>query len=178
MAVENASIARPYAKAAFDLAIETKTQDQWSDTLKSLAMIAENEEFSNVMNAPQVTANQLEEVVLGMLGDKLPEGGDNFIKLLAQNGRLEVLPEVQLQFVALLAESQKSIEAEVMTARPLTEAQKTNLTEALKKRLGVSVSIVETVDESLIGGAIVKAGDLVIDGSAAGRVEKLAIALN
>lgn len=175
---DNASIARPYAKAVFDLATETGNQDDWSATLESLAAIAQDEQFGKAVNSPQVKPEQLEELVLGVVGDKLPTGGDNFIKLLTQNGRLEALPDVQQQYALLLAESRKSIEAEVLTARPLSAAQKTNLTEALKTRLGVSVSIVETVDESLIGGAIVKAGDLVIDGSARGRVEKLAIALS
>ena len=175
---DNASIARPYAKAVFDLATENSNQDDWAATLESLAAIAQDEEFGKAVSSPQVTAEQLEELVLGVLGKKIPTGGDNFIKLLAQNGRLESLPEVQQQYALLLAESRKSIEAEVLTARPLSADQKSNLTEALQTRLGVSVSIVETIDESLVGGAIVKAGDLVIDGSAKGRVEKLAIALN
>ena len=175
---DNASIARPYAKAVFDLATETGNQDDWSNALESLTVIAQDPDFGKAINSPQVKPAQLEEVVLGLLGKKLPEGGDNFIKLLAQNSRLEALPDVQQQYAVLLAESRKSIEAEVMTARPLSAEQKSNLTEALQTRLGVTVSIVETVDESLVGGAIVKAGDLVIDGSAKGRVEKLAIALN
>ena len=175
---DNASIARPYAKAVFDLATEIGNQDDWSNTLESLAVIAQDEEFGKAVNSPQVKPEQLEEVVLGLLGKNMPEGGGNFIKLLTQNGRFEALPEVQQQYAVLLAESRESIEAEVLTALPLSAAQKKNLTAALKARLGVSVSIVETIDESLIGGAIVKAGDLVIDGSAKGRVEKLAIALN
>ena len=175
---DNASIARPYAKAVFDLATEIGNQDDWSNTLESLAVIAQDEEFGKAVNSPQVKPEQLEEVVLGLLGKNMPEGGDNFIKLLTQNGRFEALPEVQQQYAVLLAESRESIEAEVLTALPLSAAQKKSLTAALKARLGVSVSIVETIDESLIGGAIVKAGDLVIDGSAKGRVEKLAIALN
>ena len=175
---DNASIARPYAKAVFDLATETDNQNDWSAVLESLAAIAEDEEFGKAVNSPQVKPEQLEELVLGVLGDKLPEGGDNFVKLLTQNGRLESLPDVQQQYALLLAESRKSIEAEVLTARPLSAEQKTNLTQALQERLSVTVSIVETVDESLVGGAIVKAGDLVIDGSAKGRVEKLAIALS
>jgi len=175
---DNASIARPYAKAVFDLATEGGNQDDWAATLESLAAIAQDAEFGKAVSSPQVTAEQLEELILGVLGKKVPTGGDNFIKLLAQNGRLESLPEVQQQYALLLAESRKSIEAEVLTARPLSADQKSNLTEALQTRLGVTVSIVETVDESLVGGAIVKAGDLVIDGSAKGRVEKLAIALN
>ena len=175
---DNASIARPYAKAVFDLATEANQHDDWTNALDVLATIASDNDFVDVVASPQVKAEQLEELVIGIVGDKLPDGGNNFVKLLAQNERLEVLPDVQQQYALLLAESRKSIEAEVLTARPLSDEQKTKLTEALQIRLGVTVSIIETVDESLVGGAIVKAGDLVIDGSAKGRVEKLAIALS
>jgi len=175
---DNASIARPYAKAVFDLATEAGNQDDWSSALESLAAITQDEEFGKAVNSPQVKAEQLEGLILDVLGDKLPAGADNFVKLLAGNDRLESLSDIQQQYALLLAESRQSIEAEVVTARPLSDTQKTSLIEALQTRLGVSVSILETVDEGLIGGAIVKAGDLVIDGSARGRVEKLAIALS
>lgn len=175
---DNASIARPYAKAVFDLATEASQHDDWSVALDALASVANDDDFVDVVASPQVKPEQLEKLVVDIVGDKLPSGGDNFVKLLAQNGRLEVLPDVQQQYALLLAESRKSIEAEVLTARPLSDDQKSKLTDALQTRLGVTVSIVETVDESLVGGAIVKAGDLVIDGSAKGRVEKLAIALS
>ena len=175
---DNASIARPYAKAVFDLATEENQHDDWTSALDALATIAQDDDFVDVVVSPQVKPEQLEKLVVDIVGDKLPNGGDNFIKLLAQNGRLEVLPDVQQQYALLLADSRKSIEAEVLTARPLSDDQKTKLTEALQVRLGVTVSITETVDESLIGGAIIKAGDLVIDGSAKGRVEKLATALS
>ena len=105
---DNASIARPYAKAVFDLATESSNQDDWATSLESLAAIAQDEEFGKAVNSPQVTAEQLEGLVLGVLGKKIPTGGDNFIKLLAQNGRLESLPEVQQQYALLLAESRKS----------------------------------------------------------------------
>jgi len=174
----NASIAGPYAKAVFDLATESGTQDDWSATLEFLALISQDEDFINTVNTPQVSAEQVEGLLLDVLGKKIPAGGDNFIKLLTQNARTDVLADIQQQFTALLAESRQSIEAEVVTARPLSADQKTKLTDALQTRLGVSVSLVEVVDESLVGGAMVKAGDLVIDGSAKGRVEKLAIALS
>lgn len=174
---DNASIARPYSKAVFDLATENNSLDDWSVVLQTLANIAEDKTFSEVVSSPQVKAEEIEKLINSVLGDKLPDGGENFIKLLIQNGRLGVLPELQEQYAILVLQSRKSVEAEVFTARPLSAAQKTKLVEALKNRLGVSVSISETVDETLIGGAVIKAGDLVIDGSAKGRVEKLAIAL-
>jgi F-type H+-transporting ATPase subunit delta len=175
---DNASIARPYAKAVFDLATEAGNQDDWSVALKSLAAVAEDETFSTFVNSPQVKADEIEELLTNVVGKQLPAGGDNFIKLLTQNNRLDILPELQQQYAMLVLQSRKSVEAEVVSARPLSAEQKNKLVDALKERLGVAVSITESVDETLIGGAIIKAGDLVIDGSAKGRVEKLAIALS
>jgi len=133
MADNNASIARPYAKAVFDLATEANQQDDWTSALDALAAIAHDDDFVDVVASPQVKAEQLEKLVISVVGDNLPSGGDNFVKLLAQNSRLEVLPDVQQQYALLLAESRKSIEAEVLTARPLSDDQKTKLTEALQK---------------------------------------------
>jgi len=175
---DNASIARPYAKAVFDLASEAGNQDDWSVALKSLAAIAEDESFSTFVNSPQVKAGEVEDLITDLVKKQLPAGGDNFIKLLTQNSRLDILPELQQQYAMLVLQSRKSVEAEVVSARPLSAEQKDKLIDALKQRLGVAVSITESVDETLIGGAIIKAGDLVIDGSAKGRVEKLAIALS
>ena len=175
---DNASIARPYAKAVFDLASEAGNQDDWSSALQELAQIANNESFLQVIGSPQVKTDEIVGLIKDLAGKSLPTGGENLVKLLAQNDRLEVLPEIQEQYAILLLQSRKSIEAEVITAKPLNAKQQKKLVDALKERLGVSVSITETVDEALIGGAIIKAGDLVIDGSARGRVEKLAIALS
>jgi len=172
-----ASIARPYAKAVFDLASESKKHDEWQAALDNLATIAQDEDFQTAVASPSVKPSQLEEMIHAIVGKTLPTGGDNFVKLLAQNGRLDTLPELTSQYTQLLLESRKAVEAEVITARALSAKQNKALIEALESRLGVSVSVNETIDESLIGGAIIKAGDLVIDGSAKGRVEKLAIAL-
>ncbi|MGH1541417.1 MAG: F0F1 ATP synthase subunit delta [Arenicella sp.] len=175
---DNASIARPYAKAVFDLATEAGNQDDWANGLEVLSAVVIDDEFGKIIDSPQIKQDQLVQLALDVCGDKLPQGGDNLIKLLVHNNRLDIVPGVQEQFALMLAESRQSINAEVLTARPLNAEQTSKLSDALEKRLGVTVSITETVDESLIGGAIVKAGDLVIDGSAKGRVEKLASALN
>ena len=99
------------------------------------------------------------------------------MKLLVKNDRLIALTDVQQQFSDLVAKAQASVNAEVITAKALTDDQKSSLASALESRLGLKVQLEETVDASLVGGAIVKAGDLVIDGSAKGRLEKLTSAL-
>jgi len=115
----------------------------------------------------------LTRLMLEVCGDQLNELGQNFIKVLIVNKRLNVLPEIAVLYNDLRAEAEKTVEAEVISAFPLTDAQQSNLIEGLKKRLGREVSLVSKVDENLLGGAIVRAGDLVIDGSVSGQLSKL-----
>ena len=174
---DNASIARPYAKAVFDLAQETGSFESWDTALGHLAAISQDESFSALVTDPRVDAAKVTELLTDLAKDVLPEGGANFVKLLVKNDRLIALADVQQQFSDLVAKAQASVNAEVITAKALTEDQKSSLASALESRLGLKVQLEETVDASLVGGAIVKAGDLVIDGSAKGRLEKLTTAL-
>jgi len=116
-------------------------------------------------------------LLIDLAKDALPEGGTNLVNLLVQNDRLGALAEIEQQFGDLVAKAKASVNAEVITAMALTDDQKSALSSALEARLGLKVQLEETVDASLVGGAIVKAGDLVIDGSAKGRIEKLTTAL-
>ncbi len=174
---DNASIARPYAKAVFDLAQETNAFDAWSVALGNLAAISQDEGFNTLVNDPRVDAVKLTEVLTDLAKDSLPEGGTNFVKLLVQNDRILALQDIQQQYGDLVAKAQAVVNAQVTTALPLTDGQKTSLTSALETRLGMKVQLEETVDAEIVGGAIVKAGDLVIDGSAKGRIEKLTTTL-
>lgn len=170
---DNASLARPYAKAVFELAQESGSFDAWAAVLSNLSNISQDADFVALVHDPKVSADQLAGLLQDMVKDSLPEGGDNFIKLLVQNDRLLAVEAVQAQFAELVANAQSAVNAEVITAMALSEAQKSALAEALEARLGLKVNLEETVDVDLVGGAIVKAGDLVIDGSAKGRIEKL-----
>ena len=173
----NASTARPYAKAVFELAQEGNTYDAWSNALSQLAAISADEGFGTLVSDPRVTSEQLIGVLTDLTKDVLPEGGTNFINLLVQNERVLVLNDIQSQYKELVAKAQASVNATVVSAFALSEAQKASLESALQTRLGLKVELEESVDASLIGGAIIRAGDLVIDGSAKGRIEKLATAL-
>jgi len=175
---DNASIARPYAKAVFDLAQENNAFDAWTSALEQLAVISNDADFSALVSDPRVEASKVTELLTDLAKDSLPEkGGANFVNLLVQNDRLESLSDINAQYIDLVAKAKALVNAEVITAMPLTADQKSSLAAALEARLGLKVELQETVDADLIGGAVIKAGDLVIDGSAKGRVEKLTSAL-
>ena len=174
---DNASLARPYAKALFELAQETSAFDSWSSSLTLISAVADNEDFTALSNDPRVSADQLTQLLTDVCKDQLPEGGANFISLLVQNNRLTAVADIEAQFNELVAKAQQAVTAQVQTAIALSDEQKASLSSALEKRLGLKVSLEETIVPELIGGAIVKAGDLVIDGSAKGRIEKLATTL-
>jgi len=174
---DNATIARPYAKAVFDHAQESNSFDEWAALLDQLAVISSDESFSVVANDPRIESAKVTELLTDLTKEVLPEGGTNFVNLLVQNERLDSLSEVQQQYAELVAKAKAIVTADVTTAIALTEDQKSSLTSALEKRLGQKVVIEETVDAALIGGAVIKTGDLVIDGTAKGRIEKLTTAL-
>ena len=174
---DNASVARPYAKAVFELARDAKAFDAWSAVLETLASVAKDSQFQTLVGDPNVSEQQLVDLLLDLAGKKTPEGVENFIRLLAKNNRIEALEEVSNQFEIMVAKANELVNAQVITAKALNAEQKKSLAEALEKKLGLKVTIEESVDTELLGGAIIKAGDLVIDGSAKGRIEKLTTAL-
>lgn len=173
---EKTTIARPYADAIFELAKQKGDLNGWSKTMELLAAISSNEDMAAVIANPDMG-----EHVIGLFqdiaGNKLDDSGLNLVKLCAENGRLDVLPEVAAIFELLKAEEESTVVAEVTSAFALNDEQKSNIAATLKKRLEREVTIVETVDDSLIGGVIIRAGDLVIDGSAATRLDTLGNAL-
>ena len=174
---DNASIARPYAKAVFDLAQEANAFDAWSVALEQLSVISNDADFRTLVTDPRVDGSKVAELLTDLAKDSLPDGGANFINLLVQNDRLEALTDISQQYGELVAKANALVNAEVITAIALTDDQKSSLASALETRLGLKVKLAETVDPTLVGGAIIKAGDLVIDGSAKGRIEKLTTAL-
>lgn len=174
---EKTTIARPYAQAAFDLAQEKGDLKTWSEMLELCAMIVSDEQVRRLIGNPEVSKDSLVELILNVAGDRLDTVGTNFIRVLAANGRLNVLPEIAALYEQHRAEAERYIDAEVISAFPMSDAQQQALVDGLKKRLGREVRLTASTDESLIGGAIVRAGDLVIDGSVTGHLNKLAQAL-
>ena len=171
--MEMKTIARPYAKAAFDFAVEKKAVDKWLTMLTFAAEVAQNAEIKDLINS-NLNAEKMAEVFLAVCGDQLDEQGQNLIKVMAVNGRLSVLPAVVLEFAALKAEQDREIEAEVVSATKLTKQQMAKIQASLEKRLDRKVKLNCSVDKALMAGIIITAGDLVIDGSVRGRLSRLA----
>ena len=173
---EKATVARPYARAAFEYAHAHGQLAAWSTLLAAGAAVAAAPGVHPLLGNPRVSAAQLVELVGGIAatsGATLDDGSRNFLKLLAQAGRLGFLPEIAQQYEAMRATVENTLEVEVTTAMALTDAQKARLAEALAKHFGRTVRIEEKVDGSLVGGAIIRADDLIIDGSLQGRLARL-----
>ena len=171
---EKSTIARPYAQAAFSLAETQGNLKKWSDMLQLAAAVASDDAMKVLIGNPSIESDKLIETFIGICGDGLDQYGQNFVRLLVENKRLAFMPEIADLYEEKRAEAESTVEAEVTSAIPLSEAQQTQLVAALKKRLGREVTLVTKTDENIIGGAVVRAGDLVIDASVTGQLEKLA----
>jgi len=173
--------ARPYARAIFELASDEGKLQQWQDNLELAAAIASDADMQATIEQPAILSSELatlfQSVVAGA-GMAADPDFNNLIALLAENGRLAALPAIATVFATLKQEAEGKIEVQVRTAQELSAEQQDKIAVSMAKRLGKEVSITTEIDSSLIAGAIVTAGDLVIDGSASGRMEKLTIALN
>lgn len=168
------TLARPYAKATFELARDQGKFDPWQRALGVLAEIARQDEVQNLLKNPGVTTAQQAEVFIAAAGDALDHQAQSFVKVLAQYRRLDVLPAVEAAFTALRAVAENTVRAELRTAVPASDKQQQQIRDALKRRLGRNVELQCVVDETLIGGAQIRTGDLVIDSSVRGKLERLA----
>lgn len=175
---ELTTLARPYAKAAFEHAIETKQLAEWSEMLGFTALVVGDESMQQLLTSPHFTKEDQKDAMLKVCEGKLDTKGINFIKLLAQNGRLLALPEIEELFNFLRSEFEKTIEAQVTSATELNEQQITQLKEKLAAKLGRQVEVSVNLDTDLLGGLIIQAEDLVIDGSVRGQLTKLSDTLN
>ncbi|MEO8062620.1 MAG: F0F1 ATP synthase subunit delta [Pseudomonadota bacterium] len=174
---ERTTTARPYAKAIFALAREGSSLAATSASLIRAAEVVVDPRVHALLGSPHVTPAQLAEFVAGITGAGLDENGRNFIALLAQNRRLGFLPEIAALFEQMKAEVENAVDVEVISATALNSDQESRYAAALQKKLGRTVRLHTKVDGTLLGGAVLKAGDLVIDGSIKGRLERLATEL-
>lgn len=169
---EITTIARPYAKAAFDFAIEKNAVDSWAEMLNFAAMVSENETIKPLLSGA-LASNKLAELFINVCGEQVNEQGQNLLKVMAENGRLEALPAVSQLFVGLRNEWAKEVEASVVSAIELTVEQQQEISVSLEKRLTRKIKLNCSTDASLIAGVIITAGDLVIDGSVRGKISRL-----
>ncbi|NUU67763.1 F0F1 ATP synthase subunit delta [Enterobacteriaceae bacterium BIT-l23] len=167
------TVARPYAKAAFDFAVVHQSVDRWQDMLAFAAEVSKNEQMTELLSgalAPETLANSF----IAICGDQLDANGQNLIRVMAENGRLVVLPDVLEEFLRLRAAQEATVEVDVTSASRLSEEQLSKIVSAMEKRLSRKVKLNCKIDKSVMAGVIIQAGDMVIDGSVRGRLERLA----
>ena len=171
---ELATLARPYANAVFSVAKNSGELDRWSRTLAFLAAATADEQMTILLEAPDVAEQQKAFRLIDVCGDELSEPAKKFVHVLAGNKRLPLIEPIREQFEELRALEQQSLDVQVISAYPLSDSEGQRLAAALATRFEKEVHLTSEVDQSLIGGAVIRAGDMVIDGSLSSRIERLA----
>ncbi|MBB1518564.1 F0F1 ATP synthase subunit delta [Aquipseudomonas guryensis] len=174
---ELTTLARPYAKAAFEHAQAHQQLASWSAMLGLAAAVSQDDTLQRVLKAPRLTSTEKATTFNEVCGDKFDAQARNFISIVAEYGRLDLLPEIAALFELYKAEQEKSVDVEVTSAFALSTEQQDKLAKVLSARLSREVRLHATEDATLIGGVVIRAGDLVIDGSVRGKIAKLAEAL-
>ncbi|HEY9033744.1 MAG TPA: F0F1 ATP synthase subunit delta [Pseudomonadales bacterium] len=172
------TLARPYAKAAFGYAAGKGSLAKWSTMLGLLSAVTRQETLQILLSSPSLTSVQQAQSVIDICGDELDADGQNFVRILAENKRLALLPEILQLFEALKAEAEKSVDVEITSALAIDSTLEQQLAQALKNKLNCDVRVNTTIDQNLIGGVVIRAGDTVIDSSIRGRLTKLAESIN
>lgn len=175
---ELTTLARPYARAAFEYALEAGDLDGWSGQLATLAGASHYGAMEQLIASPSLSADQQAQALIDACADELTDPVRHYVQLLARNKRLALLPHIQQLFETLKHTHEQSVDVELTTAFELADDQQEQLAKALGEKLKRKVNVRAQVDRELMAGVIVKAGDLVIDGSMRGRLEKLAKAIN
>ena len=171
------TIARPYAEAAFSLALDEKDLSGWSEQLANLATIANDDAMQAMLNSPNYSQADAISVIEGVMGDNLTDGGKNLLNVMAENKRLAALSSVSEMFESLKAAEEKKVRATVISARKVTAEQKKKLSAALNAKFDAEVEIEYEVEKDLISGIKIKVGDWAVDGSAVSQLNKLGAAI-
>ena len=172
------TLARPYARAAFEVAMEGNDLENWSSMLSLAASVSSIDSVRVVLGSPTLTAEQLAQTMIDICGEELDKKGQNFLTLLAENKRLGLLVQISAIYEIFKANQEKSIDVEITTAFEVSSEASDKLAEALKNRLQREINLESKVDPGLLGGAVIRAGDTVIDSSVRGKLTKLAEAMN
>ena len=174
---EKTTIARPYAKAAFEEARADQRLAQWSQVLRAAATAVRDPRLHELLGSPSVSAEELAQFVMSVLGTELDEHAENFFRTLAENHRLAYLPEISALFEEFKDEAERVVDVTVTSAAPIDGAQRQALSTALERKLKRSVRLHCATDPTLIGGAVLRSGDTVIDGSLLSRLKRIAFEL-
>ena len=170
---ELATLSRPYANAVFDLAKNSGSLESWSKTLNTLVTTSGDTTVQTMLNSPAMAAAEKAAKLAELCADEINDDAGSFLYALAEHDRLPLLNEVQSQFEALRAEQERTLDVEVVSAFELTQGQSDALQAALQQKYEKDVALTSRTDASLIGGAVIRAGDMVVDGSVRGRLTKL-----
>ena len=174
---ETITIARPYAEAAFRLAREKATFEQWSGMLRLLDMVVRDERVALSIGDPNVTGQQLEGLILGICGEQLDGAGRNFVQVLVHNDRLTVVPAIYALFEQLKLEHEGVLETEIYSAFAIDSAQVEQLVRKIESKYQRKVRAHVSVDSQLIGGVKIVVGDKVFDATVRGKLDAMSAAL-
>lgn len=169
----NIKTARPYAIAAFKQAQDEGDSQSWSRMLALVASIANDAGMKTLIANPKVTRAELASLIIDVCGDALSETGRNFVRVLAENQRLDISSDIASAFELERARAERRSDVQVISAYELTAGQQNDINVAMTRRLGTKVDISVAVDRELIGGVIIRCGDMVIDASVRGRLAQL-----
>jgi len=172
--IEPTTLARPYARAAFEHARAAGHLAAWQTALSELAAITADPKVAAAMRDPNQTAAQRAMTLSGLAGEAVPSAVANLLAIMADNGRLALLPEVAMLFDQLKQAVESTVAVHVTSAYPLSDAETQQLADTMQEKLARSITLTSETDPSLLGGALIRADDLVIDGSVRGRLNKLA----
>ena len=171
------TVARPYARAAFEEARRNDGLAPWSDALQTAAIVVKDRRVASLLDNPRVTSAELAQLVDEIAARPLGQHGANFVRMLADNHRLGYLPEIARLFDSLKDDAEGVVDVTVSSAAAIDEAQRGRISAALERRLRRKARLHFEIDPALIGGAVLRAGDLVIDGSLRTRLERIAYEL-
>ena len=175
---ELTTAARPYAKAVFEMAQESGALQEWSDQLAAMSAVVATEDSAVLLAHPRISKAQKSEIFSDVVGGDLSQGGRNLLMTLGENDRFALIPEITSIFEDMKAEAEGAVETQVISAMEMSDKQQAKIAAALQKRLGREGKLVTSIDPSLMGGAVIRAGDLVIDGSIQSRLKAMMTSMN
>ena len=171
------TLARPYAKAAFELAEAEQALAGWNEMLVLASEIVTEPSMANLLGSPEFGNTQAVNLIFEVSGDAFNPRFRDFLKVLADNDRLSLLPQISGLYQALREEAENRLSVKVVSAIALDEDQASRMQQALARRFDCEIELENEIDAKIIGGAVVYAGDQVIDGSLRGRLQKLSNSL-
>ena len=171
---EAATVARPYAKAAFMSARDTQSLPEWSQALQASAGMSLDARIAAALGDPNFGEDKVVALFAGLGGAKIDAHWQNFVRLLSENKRLELLGHITEQYDMLRAQFENELDVQITSAVAMSAEQNAKMVDSLKKRFKRDIRMTNAVDPSLLGGAVIRAGDQIIDGSIKGRLQRLA----